>query len=72
MPKLVTKKIRKIIKNHVSLNCKNIEIHNKTGVLDGLEGCMCERERYQKNIETETIHPKIDTKIMLEKVMQKI
>ena len=27
MPKLVTKKIRKIIKNHVSLNGKNIEIH---------------------------------------------
>ena len=37
-------------------------------VFDVLEGCMCERERYQKNIKSGTkIHPKIDTKIMLEK-----
>ena len=27
MPKLVTQKIMKIIKNHVSLNCKIIKIH---------------------------------------------
>ena len=32
-------------------------------VFDGLEGCMCERERYQTNIKIETkIHPKIDDK----------
>ena len=30
-------------------------------VFDGLEGCMCERKRYQKNIKSETkIRPKID------------
>ena len=46
MPKLVSKKIRKIMKNHVSLKGKIIEIHWKTMVFDGLEGCMCERERY--------------------------
>ena len=27
MPEMVSKKIRKIIKNHVSMNGKNIEIH---------------------------------------------
>ena len=30
VPKLVTKRIRKIIKNHVSLKSKIIEIHWKT------------------------------------------
>jgi len=29
MPKLVTKRIRKVIKNHVSLNDKIIEFHCK-------------------------------------------
>jgi hypothetical protein len=32
MPKLVTKRIRKIIKNHVSLKGKIIEIHWKNNV----------------------------------------
>ena len=34
--KLVTKKIKDIIKNNVSLNGKNIGIHCKTNVFDGL------------------------------------
>ena len=59
MPKLVTKKIRKVIQNHVSLNCKIIEFHCNNNGFDSLEGCMCERERYQKNIKNETkIHLK--------------
>ena len=43
MPKLGTKKIIKIIKDHVSLNRKIIEIHCKNNFFDGLEGCMCGR-----------------------------
>ena len=38
MRKLVTKKIWKIINNHVSLNGKNIDIHCKNKCFDGLEG----------------------------------
>ena len=64
MRKLVTKKIRKLIKNHVSLNgrmVKSLKFIVKTSVLDGSEGCMYERQRYQKNIKNDTqIHPKID------------
>ena len=42
---------------------KTLKFIVKTNVFDGLEGCMCERERYQKNIKNETkIHPKIDDK----------
>ena len=48
MPKLATEKIMKIIKHHVSLNGKNIV--KIIIIFYGLEGCMCERERYQKNI----------------------
>ena len=43
MPKPVTKKIRKSIKNIVSLNGINIEFNYKTIVFDGWQGCMCER-----------------------------
>ena len=43
MPKVVTKKIRKIITNHASLKSKIIEIHWKTMFFDGLEVCMCEQ-----------------------------
>ena len=43
MPELVSEKIKKIIKNHVSLKSEIIEIHWKTMVFDDLEGCMCER-----------------------------
>ena len=72
MPKLVKEKIRKIIENHVYLNGKLIEIHCKNKLFDGLEGCMCGRERYQKNIKNEiNIHPQIDTKTMLEKGVPK-
>ena len=36
MPKLVTKRVRKLIKNHVSLKGKIIEVHFiKTSVFDG-------------------------------------
>ena len=60
MPKLVTKKIWKIIKNNFSLNGKIIEIHCKANVFDALECCMCEQERYQQNIKSDTkIHPQI-------------
>ena len=55
MPKLVTERISKIIKNHVSLNGKIIEIHYKNFCFNGLEGCMCERERYQQNIKNPII-----------------
>ena len=61
MPKLVTENIMNIIKNHVSLNSKNIEIHCQNTFFYGLEGCMCELKRYQTNIKSETkIHPNID------------
>ena len=62
MPKLVTKKMMKIIKNHVSLKSKIIEIHcTNQFVCDGLEGCIREWKRYQKNIKSKTkIHPQID------------
>ena len=43
MPKVVKKRIRKIIKNKVSLKGKIIAIHWKNNFFDGLEGCMCER-----------------------------
>ena len=46
MPELVSEKIKKIIKNHVSLKSEIIEIHWKNNCFYGLEGCMCERERY--------------------------
>ena len=65
MSKLVTKKIRKIIHNHVSLNGKILNFIFKTMVFDDSECCMCEQERYQKNIKNETtIHPKIDEKMI--------
>ena len=39
---------------------KSLNFIVKTMVFDSLEGCMCERERYQKNIKNDTkIHPKI-------------
>ena len=43
MPKLVSKKIKKTIKNHISLNGEIIEFIGKTMVFDDLEGCICER-----------------------------
>ena len=37
---------------------KSLNFIVQTMVFDGLEGCMCERERYQKNIKNDTkIHP---------------
>ena len=61
-----------IIKNHVSLNGKIIQIHCKSNGFEGLAGCACERKRYQKNIEIDTtIYPKIDTHFMLEKGIPK-
>ena len=45
----------------------------KTKVFEGFEGCVRERERYQKNIKNETKkHHKIDKKIMLEKGVTRI
>ena len=44
MPKMITEKIRKIIKNHVSLNgVKTWKFIVKTNAFDSLVGCMCER-----------------------------
>ena len=73
MPKLVTKRIRKIIKNHVSLNGKSIEIHLKNKCFWCFRRLPVRTGKVSKNIKSDTkIHPKIDTKIMLEKVMQQI
>ena len=61
MPKQVSKKIMKIIKNHVSLKGKIIQIHCKNNGFEGLAGCARERKRYQKTIKSATqIHPQID------------
>ena len=39
---------------------KSLKFIGKIIVFDGLEGCMCERERYLKNIKNDIkIHPKI-------------
>ena len=59
MPKLLTEKIMKVIKNQVCLNGKIIEIHCKNkGCFKGLAGCMCERETHQLTVKSETrIHP---------------
>ena len=43
MPKLVTKNIRKFIKNHVTLNGKSLKFILKINSFDGLEDSMCER-----------------------------
>ena len=48
MQELVAEKERKIIQKHVSQNGKIIEFHCENNGFDGFEGCMCERERYQK------------------------
>ena len=48
MPKQVSKKIMKIIKNHVSLKGKIIQIHCKNNGFEGLAGCARERKRYQQ------------------------
>ena len=55
---------------------KSLKFIVKTNAFDALEGCMCERERYQQNIKSETkihakIDEKVDTKIMLEKGIPK-
>ena len=42
MPELVSKKIKEIIKNHVSLKSA-LKFIGKKMVFDDLEGCMCER-----------------------------
>ena len=77
MPKLVTKTTMNIIKSHVSLNGKNIEIIVKITTFEGLTGCVHERNTYQQHINNDTnIHSKIDDKSMQnvfsKKVMQQI
>ena len=54
MPTQVSKKIMKIIKNHVSLEGKIIEFFSKNNGFEGLAGCARERKRYQNNIKSET------------------
>ena len=63
MRKLVTKKSGKSSKIMFFWMVRSLEVIVRTNVFDGLEGCMCERWRYQKNIKNETkVHPKIDEK----------
>ena len=77
MPKLVTKKIMKIIKNHVSLNGKIIEIHCKNKCFWWFRRLHVRTVKVsKKNIKSETnIHPQnrwiIDTNFMLEKGIPK-
>ena len=73
MPKLVPKKIMKIITDHVFLNGKIFQIHCKNNCLKGLSGCVRERNRYQTNIQLDTkIQYEFNDKsmYMLGKVMQ--
>ena len=44
MPKQVSKQIMNVIKNHVSLEGKIIEIHCKNNGFEGLAGCARERK----------------------------
>ena len=53
MPKLVTKESIKVIKNHVFLNGKIIQIHCKTMVFEGVTGCVREQGFHQKYIKIE-------------------
>ena len=63
MTKLVTKTIMTVIKIHVSLNGKIIEVHGTNNFCEGLTGCVRERKMYQSNIKNDTkIHPNIDDK----------
>ena len=76
MPKLVTKKIRKIIKNHVSLNRKNIEIHWKNACFWWFRRLHVRTGKVSKTHKKGHQNPSknrwtIDTKNMLEKGMQK-
>ena len=65
MPKQESKKIMTIIKNHVSLKGKRIQIHCKNNGFEGLAGCVRERKRYQTNIKNDTTnHTNIDEKTM--------
>jgi hypothetical protein len=42
---------------------KSLKFNVKTMVFYDLEGCMCERKRYQKNIKNDTkFHPKFNEK----------
>ena len=76
MPKQVSKKIMKIIKNHVSLKGDIIQIHCKNNGFEGLAGCARERKRYQQKPSKVTPKSipksmKIDTNFMLEKGIPK-
>ena len=55
--KQVTGNIMKTIKNYISLKDKIIEIHCKSNVFDGSEGCMCERYGYQKTSKNKKKNP---------------
>lgn len=66
MPTLVTKQIINIIKHHVFWIVKSCEFIAKTTIVDGLESCARERNRYQTLIKHGTqIHPVIDEKTLL-------
>ena len=53
MPKLVTKRMRKITQILLLWIVKSLKFIVKTNSFEGLEGCMCERERFQKNIKND-------------------
>ena len=72
MPKLVSKKIKKIIKNYVSLKGKINQTHLKNNGFEGLAGCVRERKRYQNNVKNETqILPQIDKQSMRKRCSKK-
>ena len=48
MPKQVSKKIMRIIKNNASLKGDIIQNHCKNNGFEGLAGCASERKRYQQ------------------------
>ena len=65
--------LKSMYKHHVSLNGKNI---GKINICNVLEGCMCERERYQHKYQKRYQNPsqnqcKTNTKTMPEKRVAK-
>ena len=48
MPKQVSEKIMKIIKNHLSMKGQIFQIHCKNNAFGGLAGCAHEWKRYQQ------------------------
>ena len=76
MPKLITEKIRKVIKNHVSLNGKIIEVHWKNTCFWWFRKFHVRTGKVSTKLQKWDRNPsqnlwKVDTKIMLEKGITK-